>query len=74
MGAFDRYINRPDQRVERSYPMSVRTNAPAWFAVFAALAVLIGVLAYHPRVTTTPTQRASPPLVNPAPPPEPAKP
>ena len=37
-------LNRAE-RAERSYPKPVRNSAPAWFAFFVSLAVVIGVFA-----------------------------
>ena len=70
-------------RVERSYPMSASNDTPAWIAGIIIVAAIIGLFAYgsgwrtDPSVVTPPThemtQPAAPP-VNPAPPPESAKP
>ena len=74
-------LNRTE-RAERTYPMYVRNNTPAWIAGIVALAAIIGVFTYesgfwgtHPSPMTTPTHEMTAPLpVNPAPPPDSTKP
>jgi hypothetical protein len=84
MASFDTNELNRTERAERSYPMSARNNAPAWIAgIVVVAAIVIGAFVYEtrgthesvaPTATHEMTQTPLPPPVNPAPPPEPAKP